>query len=48
MGKKGILSRIAAISLGSPFTYAAADSKHKTAPGQLTIRDYEQIKDMYL
>jgi len=44
MGKKGVMSRLSAISLGSPFTYVSASSNKKTALGQLSYSEFQQIK----
>ncbi len=41
MGERGRITRIAAVLLGAPFTYASIDSSKKTAPGQF---EYEKIK----
>lgn len=43
MGDQGIITRIAATQLGAPFTFAAADVKEKSAPGQLTKSQMEAI-----
>lgn len=43
MGLFGPLSRIAAISLGSEFTFASLLGGKETAPGQLTRQTMEQI-----
>ncbi len=43
MGRKGILSRMAAPLLGSYFCFAALNKSAKSAPGQLTIDDYKKI-----
>jgi len=40
MGKLGMVTRVASITLGAPFTYVALDEQ-TTAPGQMTI---DQIK----
>ncbi|MDA8697830.1 shikimate dehydrogenase [Rhodopirellula sp.] len=44
MGETGILTRILANRLGSPFTYATFSSGRQMAPGQL---DWKQMKDLY-
>lgn len=44
MGRAGLATRILAKKLGSFVTFAAAERKTATAPGQLTI---EQLKDLY-
>jgi len=41
MGEMGRITRIAAVLLGAPFTYASIDSSKQTAPGQL---EYEKLK----
>jgi len=41
MGKYGKISRIMGESLGSELTFVAIDEKSKTAPGQLTVKEYK-------
>lgn len=41
MGEQGKITRIAAVLLGAPFTYASVDSSRQTAPGQI---DSEKLK----
>jgi len=48
MGKKGKISRIFNTELGSYVTFAALDDKNKTADGQMSIEEYEQIKKIVL
>lgn len=43
MGEKGILTRVAALFMGAEFTFAFPEGGEKTAPGQLTKRDFEEI-----
>ncbi len=43
MGEKGMITRVAAIPLGSEFTFAAPDSAGTTAPGQLTHTELAEI-----
>lgn len=43
MGDMGRITRIAAVFLGAPFTYASLDTSRKTAPGQL---EYEKLKNI--
>ena len=43
MGELGSGSRIICLDRGAPFTYVAANTLSKTAPGQLTIDEIEQI-----
>ncbi|MBK8809094.1 MAG: type I 3-dehydroquinate dehydratase [Bacteroidales bacterium] len=43
MGEKGKITRVAALKLGAPFTFAAKDSLSATAPGQLTLNEFETI-----
>lgn len=43
MGDKGMLSRVAALFMGAEFTYAFPERGNKTAPGQLTKEDIEEI-----
>lgn len=44
MGEAGVITRILADRLGSPFTYATFSSGRKMAPGQL---DWKEMKDLY-
>jgi len=44
MGESGVLTRILANRLGSPFTYATFSSGRQMAPGQL---DWKEMKDLY-
>ena len=44
MGDLGAASRVLCAKFGSPFTYAAADEAHATAPGQFL---FEELKDLY-
>lgn len=39
MGEAGVITRILAPVVGSPFTYAAIDDDQKTAPGQLLLSE---------
>jgi 3-dehydroquinate dehydratase type I len=43
MGRKGVVTRIAAPLLGAEFTFAAASHKGGTAPGQLTVDEINTI-----
>lgn len=43
MGKEGVMTRVAALSLGSPFTYASLKEGQETAPGQLTLKEMRAI-----
>lgn len=43
MGDKGMLSRVAAVYMGAEFTFAFPDGGNKTAPGQLTKSELEEI-----
>lgn len=43
MGNLGKITRVAAIKLGAPFTFAAKDASQATAPGQLTQKEFESI-----
>ena len=45
MGEAGVITRILADRLGSPFTYATFSSGRKMAPGQL---DWKEMKDCLL
>lgn len=44
MGQKGIISRLLAPRFGSGIVYVALDQKSKTAPGQLTKEEYQNLK----
>jgi len=46
MGEQGKITRLASMYVGSPFTFAALDEQSATAPGQLTVREYEQFADL--
>ena len=43
MGEKGKIVRIASVLLGAEFTFAAPERGLVTAPGQMTVREMEQI-----
>lgn len=43
MGEKGMLSRVAALFMGAPFSFASADKDSATAPGQLTVEELQEI-----
>jgi 3-dehydroquinate dehydratase-1 len=43
MGKKGLITRVAAIYMGAEFTFAFPTGEEQTAPGQLTRNDLEEI-----
>lgn len=43
MGEKGILTRVAALFMGAEFTFAFPEGGKKTAPGQLTKMDLQEI-----
>nr|HPJ72482.1 type I 3-dehydroquinate dehydratase [bacterium] len=44
MGPAGVVTRVAAVSLGAPFTYAAMDGGEPTAPGQLTVSELRGLR----
>jgi len=44
MGKKGMLTRVAAPVLGAEFTFASANKESATAPGQLSVKE---MKDLF-
>lgn len=46
LGKKGRLSRIAAVRFGAPYMYCAIDEDKRTASGQLTARQFREISDI--
>lgn len=39
MGKLGMITRIAALKMGAPFTFVKGDNMQKTAPGQISESD---------
>ncbi len=43
MGYKGVITRVAALRLGAPFTFVSADDAKETAPGQLNEKDMKLI-----
>ncbi len=43
MGEKGIITRVAAVLLGSEFTFVSPDCDTKTAPGQISKEEMEII-----
>ena len=47
MGKKGMISRVAAPLLGAEFTFAALSSRNATAPGQFTREELLDIFDFF-
>lgn len=46
MGPHGIISRVIGLTLGNHINYIAADSKQKTASGQLSLKQYQTLKDI--
>jgi len=42
MGKTGLITRIAALSLGAPFTFASIEG-YETAPGQINYTEMENL-----
>lgn len=46
MGQAGKITRVAAIFLGAPFTYAAVSEDKIVAGGQLTVNALEQIRSL--
>ena len=44
MGEIGVITRLLANRLGSPFTYATFSGGRKMAPGQL---DWKEMRDLY-
>jgi 3-dehydroquinate dehydratase-1 len=46
MGELGKITRVAAVLLGAPFTYAAIDAGRKTAPGQIDLVTLKKIVSM--
>ncbi len=43
MGEKGMITRVAAVFMGAEFTFAFPEGGNKTAPGQLTKDELEEI-----
>jgi 3-dehydroquinate dehydratase-1 len=43
MGETGILTRVAALPLGAEFTFASPEDDSGTAPGQLTVKELNDI-----
>jgi 3-dehydroquinate dehydratase type I len=43
MGQLGRITRLAALNLGAEFTFAAPDEGSNTAPGQLTLKEFQEI-----
>jgi len=46
LGEKGKITRIAAINLGAPFTYASIDDNQETAPGQINYQTLKKIFEL--
>jgi len=46
MGKKGIITRIIAPFLGSPYTFVSLEPGKETAEGQVDIKTYKKIIDV--
>lgn len=47
MGERGRMSRLCAMTLGAPFTYAALESGHETASGQLSVLEVRRFLDYW-
>jgi 3-dehydroquinate dehydratase-1 len=45
MGDAGAITRVAALTLGAPFTFASVEGKD-TAPGQIDYKELEKIVDL--
>lgn len=43
MGERGRMSRLCAMTLGAPFTYATLEAGKETAPGQLSIGEVQNF-----
>jgi 3-dehydroquinate dehydratase type I len=43
MGRAGAITRIAAVFLGAPFTFASPEDGKETAPGQFSYREMEPL-----
>jgi 3-dehydroquinate dehydratase I len=43
MGKPGMITRVACVALGAPFTYASAEGMAQTAPNQISYEDMRMI-----
>jgi 3-dehydroquinate dehydratase-1 len=48
MGKTGVVTRVLAPILGSPFTYAALEKGKETAEGQITKKELETARKMFV
>lgn len=46
MGEQGKISRVLSPAFGSYITYVALDAKSKTAPGQLTFTEHQQLSKL--
>lgn len=46
MGELGKVTRVAALELGAPFTYASWKKEEETAPGQLTIDEMKKVQGL--
>lgn len=44
MGEMGTITRLAALTMGSEFTFASMDAKSNTAPGQLAFEELRKIQ----
>lgn len=47
MGERGRMSRLCAMTLGAPFTYAALESGQETASGQLSVSEVGRFLDYW-
>ncbi len=43
MGKPGMITRVACVKLGAPFTYSSAEGMAQTAPDQISYEDMRMI-----
>jgi 3-dehydroquinate dehydratase-1 len=43
MGEAGKMTRLQALVLGAPFSYAALSDRHLTAPGQFSATEMETM-----
>ncbi len=43
MGELGKITRLAALKLGAEFSFVSSDDQHATAPGQLTLSEFQTL-----
>lgn len=47
MGEIGKISRLAALHLGAEFTFASLGASEETAPGQLSVSEFEKLNTIF-